>query len=61
MKEGRGGNHQEDIKHASAGKEKKGRPRKRWLDNIREEYKTAECGGKSKFVAHEDKGRCITT
>ena len=45
VKEGRGGYHQEDVKHASARKEKKGRPKKRWLDNIREdmkEYKMTE-------------------
>ena len=33
VKEGRGGYHQEDVKHASAGKEKKGRPNIRWFDN----------------------------
>ena len=39
VKEGSGGYHQEDVKHESAGKEKKGRPNKRWLDNIREDMK----------------------
>ena len=41
----RGGYHQEDVKHASGGKEKKGRPKKRFLDNIRDdtkEYKMTE-------------------
>ena len=37
VKEGRGGYHQEDVKHASEGKEKKGRHKKRWLENIRHE------------------------
>ena len=48
VKEGRGGYHQEDVKHASARKEK-GRP-----DDGRQ-------GTKSKCVAREDKGRPIAT
>ena len=37
--EGRGRYHRDDVKHASAGKEKKGRPNERWLDNIRDDMK----------------------
>ena len=54
----RGGHHQEDVKHAGAGKEKKVRPNKRWLDTIRDD--TKECN-MTKCVTHEDKGRPITT
>ena len=55
VKEGRGGYHQEDVKHASARKEKKGRPNKRWLDNIREdmkEYKMTEDMAQNRSVWH---------
>ena len=54
-KEGRGGYHQEDVKHACARKEKKGRPNKRWLDNIREgmkEYKMTEDMAQNRSVWH---------
>ena len=34
VKEGRGGHYQEDVKHASAGKEKNVRHKKRLLDNM---------------------------
>ena len=37
--EGRGGYHQGDDNYVGAGKEKKGRPKKRWLDNIKEDMK----------------------
>ena len=35
----RGGYHQEDVKYASTQKEQKGRPNKRWQDNIRDDMK----------------------
>ena len=31
--------HQEDVKHASIWNEKKGKPKKRWLDNILDDMK----------------------
>ena len=34
----RGGYRQEDVKHAQ-GKRRRGRPNKRWLDNIRDDMK----------------------
>ena len=46
-------NHQ-GVKHASAGKEK-GRPKKRWLDNIRDdmkEYKMTEDMAQDRSVWH---------
>ena len=39
VKEGMGGYHQQDDKHASAGNETKALPKKRWLDNIRDDMK----------------------
>ena len=39
------GHHQYDVKHASAGNAKKGRPKKIWLDHIDDdmnEYNTTE-------------------
>ena len=52
-KEGRGGYHQEDGKHANAGKEKKGRPEKRWLDYIRDDMK--ECKMPEDVVQNQTK------
>ena len=54
-KEGRGRYHQEDVKHASAAKKKKGRPKKRWLDNIRDDmkwYKITEDMAQNRSVCH---------
>ena len=55
-KEGRGGYHKEDVKHSSAGKEKKGRPKKeRWLDNFRDdmkEYKMTKDMAQNRRVWH---------
>ena len=59
VKEGSGGYHQEDAKYEL--KEKKGRPKKRSLDNIRGHEKIQydrRHGRKSKC---EDKGQPITT
>ena len=44
VKAGRGGYNQEDVKDASAGKEKKGRPKKRYLHirDYRKEYEMTE-------------------
>ena len=39
---------QYDVKHASAGKEKKGSPMKRWLGNIRDDMKA---GKMTKYMA----------
>ena len=39
VKEGRGGYHQEDVKHANAGVGENRSPRKRWLVNIRDYMK----------------------
>ena len=33
-KDGRGGYHREDVKHESAGREKRGEAKKIWQDNI---------------------------
>ena len=41
-KAGRGGYHHEDDNYTSAGQEKKGRPKKIWINYIREDMK--ECG-----------------
>ena len=49
VNEGRRGYHQEYVKHASAGKEKKGRPKNRWLDNIRDVMKAYK---KTEDMAH---------
>ena len=57
---GGGGYHQEDVKHASAGKEKKGRPKKRQLDNIRDdmkEYTMTEEMAQNRIVWHMKKKR----
>ena len=55
VKEGRGGYHQEDVKHASADKEKKRRLKKKWLHNIRDdmkEYKMTEHIAQNRSVWH---------
>ena len=58
-KEGSRGCYQEDVKHASTGKDNKERTKKIWLENIREDMnrwqKIAKC------VEHEDKGLSIAT
>ena len=59
LREG-GGYHQEDVKHASAGKEKKGRPKKRQPDNIRDtmkEYTMTEEMAQNRIVWHMKKKR----
>ncbi len=52
--------HQEDVKRAHAGKEK--RPKKRWLDNIRENMKDdgTRDTKSSSYAAHEDKSYITT-
>ena len=55
VKEGKTRYHQEDAKHASAWKEKKGRPKKRWLENIRDDmtvYKMTEDMAQKQSVWH---------
>ena len=57
VKEGRGGYHHEDVKHASAEKENKnkGMPNKRWLRNMREdmeEYNVTEEMADNRSVWH---------
>ena len=55
VKEGRGGYHQEDVKHARAWKYKKGRHKKRWLNNIRDdmnEYKMTKYMEQNRSVWH---------
>ena len=52
VKEGMGGYHQEDLKHAS---ERRGRPKKRWLNNIRDdmkEYHTTKEMAQNRSVWH---------
>ena len=49
------GYHQDDVKHASARKEKNGRAKKRLLDNTREdmkEYKMTEYKAQNRSVWH---------
>ena len=53
--EGRGRYHQVDDNYAGAGKEKKGRPKKRWLHNIREDmtvYNMTEEMAENRSVWH---------
>ena len=61
VKEGRGGYHQEDVKHASAGKEKKREAKEDMTGQHQgghERVQNDERRGKeSKCVAHEDKDR----
>ena len=53
------------LKMQVQGKQRNGSPKKRWMDNIREDTKRVRDdgrhGGESKCVTHEDKGRLITT
>ena len=64
VKEGRGGNHQEDVKHASARKEK-GEAQEKMVGQYQGGHERVQDDGRhgtrSKCVAHEDKGRPIAT
>ena len=63
-KEGRG-YHQEDVKHASAGKEEKGVAQEETAGQHQRSHETLQdderLGTESKCVVHEDKVRPITT
>ena len=65
VKEGRGGYHQEDVKHASARKEKKGEAQEKMVGQYQGGHERVQDDGrhgpKSKCVAREDKGRPIAT
>ena len=65
VKEGRGGYHQEDVKHASARKEKKGEAQEKMVGQYQGGHERVQDDGRhgtrSKCVAHEDKGRPIAT
>ena len=65
VKEGRGGYHQEDVKHASARREKKGKAQEKMVGQYQEDMKeyrmTEDMAQTSKCVAREDKGRPIAT
>ena len=65
VKEGRGGYHQEDVKHASARKEKKGEAHEKMVGQYQGGHERVQDDGihgtKSKCVAREDKGRPIAT
>ena len=64
VKEGRGGYHQEDVKHASARKEK-GEAQEKMVGQYQGGHERVQDDGRhgtrSKCVAHEDKGRPIAT
>ena len=65
VKEGRGGYHQEDVKHASARKEKKGEAQEKMVGQYHGGHERVQDDGRhgtrSKCVVHEDKGRPIAT
>ena len=61
FKEGRGGYHQDHVKHASAGKEKKGQAQEEMTGQHQGGHERVQDGAESKCVIHEDKGRPITT
>ena len=65
VKEGRGGYHQEDVKHASARKEKKGEAQEKMVGQYQGGHERVQDderhGTKSKCLAREDKGRPIAT
>ena len=65
FKEGRGGYHQEDVKHASARKEKKGEAQEKMVGQYQGGHERVQDDGrhgtKSKCVARDDKGRPIAT
>ena len=65
VKEGRGAYHQEDVKHASARKEKKGEAQENMVGQYQGGHERVQDDGRhgttSKFVEREDKGRPIAT
>ena len=64
-KEGRGGYHQDDVKPASARKEKKGEGQEEMAGQYQGGHERVQDdrtrGAESKWVEHENKGRLITT
>ena len=65
VKEGSGGYHQEDVKHASTRKEKKDEDQEKMVGQYQGGHERVQDDGrhgtKSKCVAREDKGRPIVT